>query len=89
MFGAPVVCSTVGSFPEFVTSGRNGEIVSARDPECIIEAFQRFKDDLVAYATRCRRDFMSTFYYRAHLRDLSDLLPDLTSSRADFHNPTG
>jgi glycosyltransferase involved in cell wall biosynthesis len=89
MFGAPVVCSTVGSFPEFVTSGRNGEIVSARDPECIIEAFQRFKEDLVSYATRCRRDFMSTFYYRAHLRDLSDLLSDLTSSRADFHNPTG
>jgi glycosyltransferase involved in cell wall biosynthesis len=89
MFGAPVLCSSVGSFPEFVTSGRNGEIVSARDPECIIEAFQRFKENLVSYATHCRRDFMSTFYYRAHLRDVCDLLPDFTSSRADFHNPTG
>ena len=74
MFGAPVLCSTVGSFPEFVTSGRNGEIVSASDPECIIEAFHRFKENLVSYATQCRHEFMSTFYYRAHLGDLSALL---------------
>ena len=89
MFGAPVLCSEVGSFPEFVTSGRNGEIVPASDPECIIDEFRRFQEDLVSYATQCRRDFMSTFYYRAHLRDLCDLLPDSTSLQADFHNPAG
>jgi glycosyltransferase involved in cell wall biosynthesis len=74
MFGAPVLCSTVGSFPEFVTSGRNGEIVSALDPECIIETFQRFKEDLVSYAAQCRSDFLSTFYFRARLADLSALV---------------
>lgn len=75
MFGAPVLCSDVGSFPEYVTSGRNGEIVSGSEPEGIIEAFERFQGDLASYATRCRLDFLSTFYYRAHLSDVRDLLP--------------
>ena len=79
MFGAPVLCSAVGSFPEFVTSGRNGEILPTADPECIIEAFQRFQDGLVYYATQCRRDFIGTFYYRAHVEDLSNLLPNSAS----------
>ena len=74
MFGAPVLCSDVGSFPEYVTSGRNGEIVRGSDPAGIIEAFERFQGDLASYATRCRLDFINTFYYRAHLSDIRDLL---------------
>lgn len=74
MFGAPVLCSQVGSFSEFVSSGRNGQVVPADDPECIIEAYQRFQQNVMTYATQCRHDFLSTFYYRAHLRDLAPLL---------------
>lgn len=74
MFGAPVLCSRVGSFPEFVTPGCNGDIVDPSNPECIIEAFQRLRTDSASHAAQCRRDFMNTFYYRAHIKELSALL---------------
>lgn len=74
MFGAPVICSNVGSFPEFVRPGCNGEIVSSFNPECIIEAFRRFERDLDVYAARCRNDFLDTFYFRAQMENLLPLL---------------
>jgi glycosyltransferase involved in cell wall biosynthesis len=82
MFGAPVLCSEVGSFPEFVTSGRNGQIVPGAEPECIITAFQQFQKEIASFATQCRRDFIDTFYYRAHLRTLYDLLPHAAHTHA-------
>lgn len=74
MFGAPLVCSNIGSFPEYLAGSESGRIVSGSDPEAILEAFRTFQDLPAAHAEQCRKLFLSTFYYRAHLKELSHLL---------------
>jgi hypothetical protein len=52
----------------------SGQIVPGDDPQVILEAFQHLRGGLANYAEGCRRNFLSTFYYRAHLKDLASLL---------------
>ena len=74
MFGAPLVCSNIGSFPQYLASGEAGRIVSGSDPAEILRAFRELQDNLPARANQCRRLFLSTFYYRAHIDQLAGLL---------------
>lgn len=74
MHGTPVIASRVGSFPEFVMPGVNGELVDSPDPSIVSRAVERIRERLDAYVEGARRSFLSTFFYRAHLDSLKKLI---------------
>lgn len=80
MFGAPVLASRIGSFPEYVAEGFNGRFVSGDDPEAILAATAEFRNNQERYFTNCRKSFLETFYYRAKLRELRIALEGVRST---------
>ncbi len=77
MFGAPVIASEVGAFPEFVEEGVTGRFLDGEDHEQLWKAVIEMKRNVASYALNCRRRFRETFYYRSNLSILEKLLrPD-------------
>lgn len=83
MFGAPVLASRIGSFPEFITEGRNGRFASGDDLIGISDALVHFRTHTETYGEQCRKTFLETFYYRSRLKDLERLLYDKPSAIAN------
>lgn len=74
MFGAPVIASNLGSFPEFVRDGWNGKFASTGDIGGIVNALEDMRSRQREYAANCRATFLETFYYKSRLADLERLL---------------
>lgn len=74
MFGAPLLASRIGSFPEFITEGQNGSFASGDDLAGIFDALVHFRAHIRMYSAQCRKSFLETFYYRSRLKDLERLL---------------
>lgn len=75
MFGTPVVASPLGSFPEYVKTGFNGEFISnAKRFTEIDKVFEKIRDNFDKYSENARNTFLKTFYYRANISKLSDIL---------------
>lgn len=75
MFGTPVVASPIGSFTEYVKAGMNGEFVhEVKDFNEIDEALERIRANFESYSKNARNTFLKTFYYRANISKLSDIL---------------
>ena len=74
MFGAPVIVSRIGSFPEYVCDGVNGRFAVPDDKQGIRTALEDMRNNAAAYAVSCRKTFLETFFYRSHLPDLQRML---------------
>ena len=75
MFGTPVIASPIGSFPEYVQSGKNGEIInSSVDFYEINSRLEKIKSSFKNYSTNARNTFLETFYYKANLTKLRAIL---------------
>ncbi len=83
MFGAPVLASRIGSFPEFITEGRNGRFTSGNDLIGISDALVHFRTHIRTYGEECRKTFLETFYYRSQLKDLERLLSEQAIGHGD------
>lgn len=78
MFGTPVIASPIGSFPEFVTPGQNGEIIStSKNFQEISEALEKIKDSFERYSTEARKTFLDTFHYKANIERLQNIIADM------------
>jgi glycosyltransferase involved in cell wall biosynthesis len=59
MTGTPVIANSLGSFPDFIRNGLNGEIVDdSRNFEAILRASERIRKNFETYARGCRRSFV-------------------------------
>lgn len=76
MFGTPVMASRTGSFPEYVRDGFNGKFVSPEDADQIQAALDQIFGNIAEYSVNCRKSFLETFFYRANLVELEQLLGD-------------
>lgn len=74
MFGAPVIASRIGSFPEFVQDGVNGRFTEGDDIRGTLDAVETIRGALGAYVANCRRFFLENLFYRARLDGLRQLL---------------
>jgi glycosyltransferase involved in cell wall biosynthesis len=74
MFGAPVIASRIGSFPEFMQPGITGLFADGGDVEGILAALEEIQRNRDGFAANCRKMFLETFYYRARLEDLRRVL---------------
>lgn len=74
MFGAPVIASRTGSFPEFVKDGFNGRFASIDDHAAIEAAVLDIREHLDEYTANCRKTFLETFFYRSRLPEFEPLL---------------
>jgi glycosyltransferase involved in cell wall biosynthesis len=74
MFGAPVVATRIGSFPEYIIDRHNGRFLTPDDHQGLVDAFHDFRANRQLYGHHCRETFLKTFYYRARLDDLAALL---------------
>jgi glycosyltransferase involved in cell wall biosynthesis len=74
MFGTPVVSTRTGSFEEYVQDGYNGVFVPSGHPEHVLNAQHAMSQDLDRYFRNCRKTFLDTFFYRAHLQQLNGAL---------------
>lgn len=73
MFGTPVIASRTGAFPEFVNHGCNGRFAAAEYAE-IEAALKHIYDEIDMYASNARRTFLDTFFYKANLGKLRQIL---------------
>lgn len=74
MFGAPVLATQVGAFPEFVREGVNGRFARPHDGDGIWNALTDIRANLASYATNCRRTFLDVFYYESQIQRLDELM---------------
>jgi len=75
MFGTPVIASPIGSFPEFVTPGQNGEIIGAsKNFQEISEALEKINGSFERYSTGARKSFLDTFHYKANIERLRKII---------------
>lgn len=75
MNGTPVLANHIGSFPEFVQPGVNGEFVgSALDHQAILDAAMRIRDNLATYVAGCRDSFKGLFHYNVGKDILAEVL---------------
>ena len=75
MAGSPVLATRIGSFPEYVSEGVTGELVdSGEDSEAILSAVDKMRENSADYVDGCRKAFMDTFYYKAHLNNPFEIL---------------
>ncbi|APT72100.1 glycosyl transferase family 1 [Thermosipho sp. 1063] len=75
MFGTPVLAARIGSFPEYIKSGFNGEFVSKIDNfDEIYKKLKKIKDNLCNYSKNARYTFLNTFYYQANIPKLLDII---------------
>ena len=86
MAGTSVLASRVGSFPEYIRAGVNGEFVdSGDDPASILEVVKRMRTQSENYVDACRKTFKETFYYRANLHRFAEIV---ASARTEVRNET-
>jgi glycosyltransferase involved in cell wall biosynthesis len=75
MAGSPVIATRVGSFPEYVVPGVNGEFVdSVDDFGAMLRLAEKMRRDIPAYSAGSRKTFLDTFYYGANRKKLTELL---------------
>lgn len=75
MAGTPVIAKRMGSFPEYIVPGVNGEfITAANDCGAILQAAEKIRQDIPTYVEGARKTFMRTFYYEANLDQLARIL---------------
>ena len=75
MAGAPVIALKMGSFPEYIVPGVNGEFVTAAsDAKAILQAAEKIRQNLSDYVLGSRKTFADTFYYRVHKNEMSEIL---------------
>jgi len=75
MAGAPVIALRMGSFPEYVLPGVNGEFVDSSDAfGGMLQAVEKIQADIPAYVAGCRKTFKETFHYRANREALAHIL---------------
>jgi glycosyltransferase involved in cell wall biosynthesis len=75
MAGAPVIALKMGSFPEYIVPGVNGEFVTAAsDAKAILQAAEKIRQNLSDYVLGSRKTFAETFYYRVHKKDMTEIL---------------
>ena len=74
MFGAAVIASRIGSFPEFITDGVNGRFACGNNSTAVLETIEEIRANIDKYAHNCRESFLQTFFYRSRLRELEMIL---------------
>jgi glycosyltransferase involved in cell wall biosynthesis len=75
MAGSPVIATRVGSFPEYVVPGVNGEFVdSVGDFGAMLRQAEKMRQDVPAYSEGSRKTFLNTFYYGANRKKITELL---------------
>jgi glycosyltransferase involved in cell wall biosynthesis len=75
MAGTAVIATRMGSFPEFILPGINGEFVeSAYDFDAIIQAARKISGSIQVYVAGCRYTFRKLFHYRAGRTSLAVIL---------------
>jgi glycosyltransferase involved in cell wall biosynthesis len=75
MAGSPVIATKVGSFPEYVISGVNGEFVdSVDDFDAILRLAEKMRQDILTYSEGSRKTFLDIFYYGASRKTMTALL---------------
>lgn len=77
MFGAPVIASNTGSFPEFVRDGWNGRFADVRNLENVRAAMQEIRKHLPSFAFNCRSTFCDVFFYKSNIETFERMLEDL------------
>ncbi|PLV59334.1 glycosyltransferase [Thermotoga sp. KOL6] len=79
MFGTPVIASNIGSFPEFVLSGKTGQIISIEEIDygSLIEQLMRIKENIKLYSNHARRFFLRVFHYKSYVKKMQEILQDL------------
>jgi glycosyltransferase involved in cell wall biosynthesis len=75
MAGSPVIATRVGSFPEYVIPGVNGEFVdSVDDFGAMLRLAEKMRREIPAYSEGSRKTFLDTFYYGANRNKITELL---------------
>lgn len=75
MAGSPVIATRVGSFPEYVVPGVNGEFVdSVDDFRAMLRMAEKMRHDIPLYSEGSRKTFLDTFYYGANRKRITELL---------------
>ena len=75
MAGAPVIALRMGSFPEYVLPGVNGEFVDSSEAfGGMLKALEKIRSDNPTYVAGCRKTFKETFHYRANREALAHIL---------------
>jgi glycosyltransferase involved in cell wall biosynthesis len=82
MSGAPVVATQMGSFPEYVAPGVNGEFVDAADDfKGMLHAAEKIQRSIPTYVEGCHKTFFETFYYKASREKIAQILHDLEKEK--------
>jgi len=75
MAGTPVLASRIGSFPEFIREGVTGEFVESPDDLSeILDLAESIRSRYRTYAEGCRSAFLTTFYYKANISRLAEII---------------
>lgn len=86
MAGTSVLASRVGSFPEYIRAGVNGEFVDPGDDlAAVLEVVERMRKQSQNYVDACRKTFKERFYYRANLHRLAEIVE---IARTEVRNET-
>jgi glycosyltransferase involved in cell wall biosynthesis len=74
MTGTPVMAARMGSFPEFVEPGVNGELVECRYRfETALQTAEKIRTNLPVYVAGARATFKKTFLYSANRSGLAEI----------------
>jgi glycosyltransferase involved in cell wall biosynthesis len=82
MFGTPVITSKVGSFPEYVMNGKNGFILETKnisDYRYLLTLIHEVQNKLARMSLNARETFKRTFWYKAYVAKVKNLLAKITS----------
>jgi glycosyltransferase involved in cell wall biosynthesis len=82
MFGTPVITSKVGSFPEYVMNGKNGFILETKnisDYRYLLTLIHEVQNKLARMSLNARETFKRTFWYKAYVVKVKNLLAKITS----------
>jgi glycosyltransferase involved in cell wall biosynthesis len=75
MTGTPVIAARMGSFPEFIRPGVNGELVERSDGyDRILRSAEKIRLNIAAYSEGAHRSFNEMFLYRAQRDRLARIL---------------
>ena len=74
MFGTPVIASNLGSFPEFVRDGENGYLVDDYSFESLYRKLILVNENIGIMSQNCRNTFEKTFYWKAQVSKVRDML---------------
>ncbi len=75
MAGSAVLATRVGSFPEYVVPGFNGEFAdSIGEFNTLLRLAEKIQRDIPTYSQGCRNTFLETFYYPAHRVKFMELI---------------